>query len=404
MAKEKISKSREIMQEALIDDKDFLRAMIEKFCQTFMEEELTAFIGADTHQRTDNRVGYRNGYKPRILRTRVGELNLLVPKDREGNFSTELFSRYQRSEKALVLSIIEMYIQGVSTRKVTKIAEELCGLSVSKSQVSRLASELDLQLGAWRGRQLGSYPYLVIDARYEKVRTPRGVVSQGVLIVAGVSKEGYREILAVEMANAENKTNWGELFGSLVKRGLTGTEYVVSDDHPGLVDAITKYFAGALWQRCQAHFMRNILDKVAKAHRAELKAEMRAIFDSPNRERAAALTRSAILRYEQNYPVVADILEESADDILANFSLPSGHRKRMRTTNLLERYNQEIKRRTKVARIFPNDAAALRLISALAMEQSEEWLTGRKYLDMDQTGDPVKREEEDTMESKLVLV
>ena len=382
MAQDKSMNSDGILQEALLNDKDFLKKMVEGFCQNLMEEELTGFLCANGHERTEKRVGYRNGFKPRTLRTRVGELNLLVPKDREGNFSTNLFERYQRSEKALILSIIEMYIQGVSTRKVTKIAEELCGLDVSKSQVSRLSSSLDGELNAWRNRRLGNYPYLIIDARYEKVRTKRGVVSQGVLIVAGVNNEGFREILAVEIANSESKTSWGELFRSLKERGLSGVEFIASDDHDGLVKAAERYFCGAVWQRCQCHFMRNILDKVAKADRACLKADMRSIFNSPNKERAIELLNQTVDRYQKAYPAVADMLEESADDILANFSLPEGHRKRLRTTNLLERYNQEIKRRTKVVRIFPNEKAALRLISALAAEQSEEWLSGRKYLDM----------------------
>lgn len=382
MAQDKIKKNEEFLQEALINDKDFLRTMVQKFCQNFMEEELTAFLCAESHERTDERAGYRNGFKPRLLRTRVGELNLLVPKDREGNFSTQLFNRYQRSEKALVLSIIEMYIQGVSTRKVTKIAEQLCGLDVSKSQVSRLAATLDQELFAWRNRPLGTYPYLVVDARYEKVRTKRGVVSQGVLIVAGVNSEGLREILTVEVANAESKTSWGELFKSLNERGLNGVEFIASDDHEGLVKAAERYFAGAVWQRCQCHFMHNILDKVTRNDRAALKADMRSIFNAPNGERARELLCTTVGRYQGTYPAVSDMLENSADDILACFVLPQNHRKRLRTTNLLERYNQEIKRRTKVVRIFPNEEAALRLISALAAEQSEEWLSGRKYLDM----------------------
>ena len=382
MAQDKSKNSEQFLQEALLNDKDFLKTMVEGFCQNLMEEELTAYLCADSHERTGKRVGYRNGFKPRILRTRVGELNLLVPKDREGNFSTNLFDRYQRSEKALVLSIIEMYIQGVSTRKVTKIAEQLCGSQVSKSQVSRLASSLDQELLAFRNRRLGTYPYLVVDARYEKVRTPRGVVSQGVLLVAGVTEDGYREILAVMIANSESKTSWGELFRSLKERGLKGVEFIASDDHDGLVKAAERYFSGAVWQRCQCHFMRNILDKVAKADRASLKADMRSIFNSPDEKRAKELLCLTVDRYQKTYPSAAEMLEESSDDILACFGLPESHRKRLRTTNLLERYNQEIKRRTKVVRIFPNEKAALRLITALAAEQSEEWLSGRKYLDM----------------------
>ena len=382
MAQEKRMGNAGFLQDALLNDKDFLRVMVERLCQSLMEEEITEFLQADAYERCDERTGYRNGYKPRVLTTRVGDIVLAVPQDREGNFSTKLFDRYQRSEKALALSIIEMYVCGVSTRKVAKIAEELCGHSVSKSQVSRLAAGLDTELLAWRMRLLGVYPYLVIDARYEKVRTARGVVSRGVLIIAGVNEEGMREILSVGIANAENETNWAEIFRSLKERGLTGVEFTVSDNHPGLVKALEKEFTGAIWQHCQCHAMKNLLDKVAKGDKKVLKAEMRSIFDSPTIERAKELLDAAVIRYERRYPAVSDLLEDAQDALLACFSLPEGHRRRMRTTNLVERYNQEIKRRTKVVRIFPNEEAALRLITALAAEQTEEWLSGKKYLDM----------------------
>lgn len=382
MAQEKRMGTGGFLQEALLNDKDFLRTMVERLCQSLMEEEITEFLQADPYERSDERQGYRNGYKPRTITTRVGDIVLSVPQDREGNFSTKLFERYQRSEKALALSIIEMYVCGVSTRKVAKIAEELCGHSVSKSQVSRLCQELDTELLAWRMRPLSTYPYVVIDARYEKVRTARGVVSQGVFIIAGVSEEGMREILSVRIANAENETNWSEVFRSLKERGLTGVEFMVSDNHPGLVKGLEKEFTGAIWQRCQCHAMKNLLDKAAKGDKKVLKAEMRAIFDSPTYEHARQLLDAAVVRYEKRYPTVSDLLEDAQDALLACFCLPESHRKRMRTTNLVERYNQEIKRRTKVVRIFPNEEAALRLITALAAEQTEEWLAGRKYLDM----------------------
>lgn len=389
------------LQDALLNDRDFLRVMVERFCQAFLEEEITEFLQADSYERCDERQGYRNGYKPRTLHTRVGDIVLAVPQDREGNFSTKLFERYQRSEKALVLSIIEMYVQGVSTRNVSKVAEELCGHTVSKSQVSRLCSELDTELLAWKMRPLGIYPYLIVDARYEKVRTPRGVVSQSVLIVAGINVEGMREILAVEVANAESETSWSELFRSLKERGLSGVEFIVSDEHGGLVKAAERHFVGAIWQRCQCHFMRNLLDKVARGDRAALKAEMRMVFESPDLKRAREVLGEVILRYEKHYPAVSTMLEESSDDILACFSLPEKHRKRMRTTNMLERFNQEIKRRTKVVRIFPNEAAALRLITALSAEQTDEWLSSKKYLDMSVRSE---MKTETKPETNLVLV
>ncbi len=378
MAQEKRINSGTFLQDALLNDGNFLRTVVERFCQAYLEGEMTEFLQADPHERTQERQGYRNGYKPRILHTRVGDIALAVPQDREGNFSTKLFERYQRSEKALVLSIVEMYVQGVSTRNVTKIAEELCGSAVSKSQVSRLAAELDQEMLNFKNRPLGAYPYLIIDARYEKVRTERGVVSRGILIVAGVSGQGDREILLVDIANTESETSWSQVFKSLINRGLSGVEFVVSDDHTGLVKAIERFFTGAIWQRCQCHFMKNMLDKVAKADKAALKAEMRAIFDSADYKRAKELLNITTDRY----PAISSMLEDAQEDILACFHLPESHRKRMRTTNMLERFNQEIKRRTKVVRIFPNDEAALRLITALAAEQTEEWLSSKKYLDM----------------------
>jgi putative transposase len=220
----------ELVQEVLLDDPNFLRQIVERVVQQILEAEMTEHVGAAPHERTDARKGHRNGYKPRTLRTRVGTLNLLVPQDREGTFSTRLFSRYQRNEKALVLALMEMYVEGVSTRK--EITEELCGTSFSKSTVSHLAAGLDAELEAWRNRRLEAeaYPYLFVDARYEKVRVDHKVVSQGVLIVSGVSDDGLREILAVEVADTESEATYQELFRSLKSRGLSSVELVVSDD------------------------------------------------------------------------------------------------------------------------------------------------------------------------------
>lgn len=397
MAQDKIKTTAGDLQEALVDDKDFLRVIVQNFCQEFLDDEMRAFLRADHHERTDDRQGYRNGYKPRTLRTRVGDILLLVPQDRDGNFSTQLFDRYQRSEKAFCLAIAEMYVNGVSTRKVKRIAEELCGVSISKSQVSNLCSKLDAELLAFKNRPLGVYPYLVIDARYEKVRTDRGVVSHAVFIIAGISEEGYREIIAIEPANAENETNWSDIFKSLIQRGLSGVDFVVSDNHLGLVKAIERCFTGATWQRCQCHFMKNILDKAPKSDKKALKADIRAIFDSPAIERARELLEIAMDRYTY----VADMLDDAADAVLACFYLPESHRKRMRTTNMMERFNEEIKRRTKVVRIFPNDAAMIRLITALAAEQTEEWLAGRKYMDITGLEDMIKSQVESVKRLEL---
>ena len=385
MAKDHRRLAEEVAQGILLDDPTFLKEIVERVLQELLEAEMTEHIGAAPYERSATRTGQRNGYKPRALRTRVGTLNLLVPQDREGTFSTRLFARYQRNEKALVLALMEMYVEGVSTRKVKEITEELCGISFSKSLVSSLAGSLDSEFQAWRKRQLQAeaYPYLFVDARYEKVRIDGRVVSQGVLLVLAVRDDGFREILAVEVANTESEATYQELFQSLKARGLSGVELVVSDDHKGLKAAISRHFQGASWQRCQVHYARNLLGMVGFAKRKELAADLRAIFAGPARELALSIARSVAEKWHgKGYSKIAEHIEENIEDCLACLSFPESHRRRIRTTNGLERLNQEIKRRTQVVRIFPNREACLRLVTALAVEQSEEWVTGRRYLEM----------------------
>jgi putative transposase len=375
-----------VQEEVLLDDPDFLKEIVRRVLQQVLETEMTEHIGAAPYQRTEDRKGHRNGYKPRTLKTRVGKLDLLVPQDREGTFSTRLFARYQRNEKALVLALMEMYVEGVSTRKVKEVTEELCGTSFSKSLVSRLAEGLDSELKEWRERPLtaNAYPYLFVDARYEKVRVGSRVISEGVLIVTAVRDDGRREILAVQTADTESEATYHELFRSLKARGLAGVELVTSDDHPGLEAAIGRHFQGASWQRCQVHYARNLLRIVPFGKREELAEGLRGVFAAPTREMALRLTERLAARWrEKGYPKVADHLEEHVEECLSCLAFPESHRKRIRTTNGLERLNQEIKRRTKVVRIFPNREACLRLVTALAVEQSEEWVTGRRYLDME---------------------
>jgi putative transposase len=361
---------------------------------------MTDHVGAAPHERTDARKGHRNGYKPRTLRTRVGTLNLLVPQDREGTFSTRLFSRYQRNEKALVLALMEMYVEGVSTRKVKDITEELCGTFFSKSLVSSLAGSLDAELTAWRNRPLDAqgYPYLLVDARYEKVRVGSRVVSQGVLVVSAVrDPDGLREILAVEVADTESEASYQDLFRSLKARGLKGVELVISDDHEGLKAAVERHFQGASWQRCQVHYARNLLGMVGAKRRKELAADLRGIFAAPDRRSALELASSVAQKWRaKGHEKVTCHLEERIEECLACLAFPESHRRRIRTTNGLERFNQELKRRTRVVRIFPNRQACLRLVSALAAEQSEEWLTGRRYLDMEELREHRCSEERET--------
>ena len=385
MATENGSDRSGLAQAILLDDPGFLREIVERALQAILEEEMTAHLGAARYERGERRTGYRNGSKPRTLTTRVGTIELRVPQDRDGTFSTELFARYQRSEQALVTTLMEMYLQGVSTRNVAAITEALCGTSISKSQVSALVGRLDPELKAWRERPLtaAAYPYLVVDARYEHARVDGRVVSVGVLVVAGVRDDGRREVLAVEEADTESEATYQESFKRLKDRGLRGVELVTSDDHRGLKAAIDRHFQGASWQRCQVHFMRNVLGMVSLRHRPRLSEDLRGIFGAATLTQARAAARACVSGWKASHPLVAAKVDEEIEECLACYAFPAAHRSRIRTTNGLERLNQELKRRTRVVRIFPNRAAVERLVTALAMEQSEEWISGRRYLDMD---------------------
>ena len=391
MAKDYRRPDVRMAQEALLDDPDFLREIAERVIQEILEAEMTEHIGAAPYERAQGRTGHRNGHKPRTLRTRVGTLELLVPQDREGTFSTRLFARYQRNEKALCLALMEMYIEGVSTRKVKAVTEELCGTSFSKSLVSQLAGSLDSELEAWRSRRLEAeaYPYVFVDAPYEKVRLDGRVVGQGALVVSGVRNDGMREILAVEVADTESEATYQELFRSLKARGLSGVELVVSDEHEGLKAAIARHFQGASHQRCQVHYARNLLGMVGHAKRKELGADLRGIFAAPDRCSAMNLASAVAEKWrKKGSEKVAEHVEERVEECLACLSFPESHRRRIRTTNGLERLNQEIRRRSRVVRIFPNTEACLRMVTALAVEFSEEWVTGRRYLDMRELEEP----------------
>jgi putative transposase len=387
MAKDHRKVSEQLAQEILLEDPNFLREVVERVLQETLEAEMTEHIGAAPYERSATRTGHRNGYKPRTLRTRVGTLNLSVPQDREGTFSTRLFSRYQRNEKALCLALMEMYVEGVSTRKVKEVTEELCGTAFSKSLVSSLAGSLDSELSAWRDRRLEAeaYPYVFVDARYEKVRVDHRVVNRGVLVVSGVRDDGFREILGVGVADTESEATYQELFRSLKRRGLSGVQLVISDDHEGLKSAIARHFQGASHQRCQVHYARNLLGMVGRAKRKELGTDLRAIFAAPDRKQALTIGASVAEKWrKKGNEKVAEHIDEHIEECLSCLAFPESHRRRIRTTNGLERLNQEIKRRSRVVRIFPNERSCLRLVTALAVEQSEEWITGRRYLDMEE--------------------
>jgi len=386
-------KSNEILTgwQAELSGEDFLRELVQRTVQQVLEAEMTSFLGAESYQRNDARRGWRNGFKPRTLKTRVGALELMVPKDRDGQFQTELFERYQRSEKAFVAALLQMYVEGVSTRKVTEITEALCGLEVSKSQVSALTAKLDAEIQEWRIRRLQEeYPYLIFDARYEKLRRGGQVVSQGVLVAIGISAAGYREVLGVWEAESESEASWGAVFAELKERGLRGVRYVVSDDHQGMVRAIERHFQSVVWQRCQVHFVRNALALCSRQQRPMVLRLMKAVTEAPTREAAKAALALAVAELEKKAPKVARLLETSGEEILGVYALPEAHQKRMRTTNMLERQNQELKRRTRVVRVFPHEQSLLRLVAALLMETNQEWV-GRIYLHMEEELETVSK-------------
>jgi transposase-like protein len=359
---------------------------MEKVMNKILEFQRTEHLNCESHERTDSRKGYRNGYKPRNLTTRVGTLTLLVPQIREGNFSTKLFKRYQRSEQALVLSLMEMVVNGVSTRKVTKITEKLCGTSFSKSTVSSLCQQLDPLVNAWKNRPLGDrrFAFVIVDALVLKIRDNGRVRNKSAMIAQGINEEGYREILGLMIGNSETEEGWKEFFRHLNDRGLHGVDYITSDAHQGLVNAARRAFQGATWQRCQCHFKKNILDVCPTELKGEVKERLDGILGAPSKDSARKRLRETITDYETSASKSIQRLEKGFEDVTAVLDLPAKYRKRLRTTNAQERLNEEIRRRERVIRIFPNDASAIRLVGALLMEQHEEWITGRRYLNMDE--------------------
>lgn len=371
-------------QSALIDDRDFLKEMTSRFLQNILEEEFINHLGAGRYERSQERQGYRNGHYSRHLKTRVGCVELTVPRDRDGLFRTELFERYQRSEKALVFALAEMYFQGVSTRKVADIVEELLGHGVSKSHISDLVKKLDKHLDEWRSRPLeANYAYVQLDAIYQKVREGGRVNSVATFIAVGINRKGTREVLGCHVATSEHKVEWKEFIRSLKKRGLNTPELVASDDHDGLREAIVQEFTNALWQRCQVHYARNFSGKINQKHKAELLPLLQNILHAEAIEAARKAKELLIDRLlEEGLEEVAEWIEESIDDTLNVLNLPERHRKRMRSTNMLERLNEEVRRRTKVIRIFPNRASCLRLVTAICQDRSEHW-EERRYLNFE---------------------
>jgi putative transposase len=376
--------SKEELQQLLAEDRNLLQVIVEQTVQRVLEAEMEEALQASKSERTEARLGYRAGYYNRTFITRVGKIELRVPQDRQGRFRTEVFERYQRSEKALVAAMLEMYVQGVSTRKVKTITEELCGHEFSSATISRIVQQLDAELEKFAQRPLEeSYPYLVLDARYEKVREDGAVRSQAVLVAIGINWEDRRSVLAVELASRESVSSWKQLLLSLRSRSLHGVEFVVSDDHAGLRRAIQEVLPEAVWQRCYVHFLRNALDYLPRKADDDCLQELRWIYDRRDAQEARRDWAAWLLKWGSRYPKLCAWVEENIEETLSFYRLPQQHHKNMKSTNMLERLMEEIKRRTLVVRIFPNAAACLRLIRALAVEIDENWIEAMQYLNME---------------------
>ncbi|MBX4990814.1 transposase-like protein [Rhizobium binae] len=372
------------VKDILLANPDGLREVIRAVMQEVLEAEMDEALGAQKGERTPERLGYRSGNYGRTLLTRVGKLELRVPQDRSGHFSTELFERYQRSERALVATLAEMYVQGVSTRKVKAITEELCGHAFSASSISAINKRLDESLKAFACRPLQEpFPYLILDARYEKVREAGVVRSQAVLIAVGIDWDGRRQILAVEMANRESRSAWRDFLVGLKHRGLKGVEFVVSDDHAGLVAAIGEVIPEAAWQRCYVHFLRNALDHLPRKHGDDCLQELRWLYDRRDLDEAKTDLAAWLGKWSGKYPRLTGWVEETIEQTLTFLRLPRTHHKHLKSTNMLERLNEEIRRRTYVVRIFPNADSCLRLVRALAVETHENWMEANRYINMD---------------------
>jgi len=346
-----------------------------------MKIECSEVLGAQPYERTDQRRGYANGFKPKTVATRVGSVELQVPQTRGVEFYPKSLERGVRSERALKLAVAEMYVQGVSTRKVTEITQELCGWDLSSSQVSRAAKLLDEELQAWRTRPLGKLAYVLLDARYEKVRHGGTVVDCAVLVAVGILPGGKRTVLGVSAALSEAEVHWREFLQSLVERGLHGVEMITSDAHEGLKSARKSVFPGVPWQRCQFHLQQNAVAYVPKLEmRGEVAADLRGIFNATDGNEADRLLKNATAKYRDSAPKLSEWMEKNVPEGLAVFTRPVAHRRRLRTTNMLERLNKEILRRTRVATLFPNEESLLRLVTAVLVETDDQWQTSKIYL------------------------
>lgn len=360
--------------------------IIELILNTVLQAEATEQIGADPHERSESRLTYRNGYRERIIITPSGKIKLNIPKFRNGTFTTEVIESYQRCDQALIACIIEMYFMGVSTRKVTEVVETLCGHSVSKSFVSHIVKRVDPEIEAWRKRDLSekAYPFIMADAIVTRVRESGQVRQKSVLIVSGINEDGIREILGFITGDKESETSWSECFNDLKERGLRGVEYVISDSHKGLVNAIKTHLQSAVWQRCQAHMTRNIMDVTPKNIKQELAHDLRLLFNSDNPVDARKRFNDILTTYGDKAAKAMDCLENGYDDCTAVLSLPSYYQKKLRTTNCQERMNRELRRRERAISIFPNLASLERVMGALLIQIHEEGFSCNRFFNMDE--------------------
>ena len=371
----------ELLEQIATNGLDTLPELIRIVVNAAMQAERQQYLGAAPYQRTPERQDQANGYKPKTVKTRMGEITFDVPQVRKGDFYPEALEKGLRSERALIMTLAEMYIQGVSTRKVTAILEQMCGTSVSATQVSKASAHLDETLAAWRQRPLGECPYVFLDARYEKVRQDGQGRDAAILMACGIDLKGKRQLLGVSASLGEHEIHWRTFLEELVARGLRGVQLITSDDHQGLKAARVAVFGGVPWQRCQFHLQQNASNYVTRRTMLkEVAADIRAIFNAPDRSSAEFFLHKAIEKYEKTASRLADWLEKNIPEGLTVFAFPSAHRRLLRTTNGLERVSREVHRRTRVVGIFPNEAACLRLVSAVLMEIDDAWQVGRIYL------------------------
>jgi len=371
----------ELLEQIATEGFDILPELIRILVNAAMQIERQNYLKAGPYERTDGRQGYANGYKPKTVKTRLGEVTFDIPQVREGGFYPGALEKGLRSERALNLTLAEMYVQGVSTRKVKAVIEQLCGASVSSTQVSRASAQLDGVLEGWRKRPLGIILYLYLDARYEKVRVDGQIRDVAVLMASGVDLKGQRTVLGVSISLSEAEVHWRTFLQSLVVRGMSGVRLIISDDHSGLEAARKAVFGGVPWQRCQFHLQQNASAYVPRKDLlSEVAADIRTVFNAPDRATADVYLTKIVQKYAATASRLADWLEKNIPEGLTVFGFPVTHQRKIRTVNSLERVSEEVKRRTRVVGIFPNEASCLRLVSAILMEIDEKWLIGKKYL------------------------